>query len=64
MAGSVMTRPWHLLTTNSGSGFPHAATAEKGKRLMDLLVEHLAEFLVELSEAELDEEFPFERRST
>jgi creatinine amidohydrolase len=58
-----MTRPWHLLTTNTGSGFPHAATAEKGKRLMELLVEHLAEFLVELSESELDEDFPFQRES-
>ena len=24
-----ITRPWHLLTTNSGAGNPHAATAEK-----------------------------------
>ncbi len=27
-----ITRPWHLLTTNSGAGNPHAATAEKGRR--------------------------------
>ena len=25
-----ITRPWHLLTTNTGAGNPHAATAEKG----------------------------------
>jgi creatinine amidohydrolase len=54
-----ITRPWHLLTTNAGSGNPHAATAEKGRRLMDLLVERLGTFLVELAAAELDEEFPF-----
>jgi creatinine amidohydrolase len=54
-----MTRPWHLLTTNSGSGYPHAASAEKGQRLMELLVEHLAQFLAELSESPLDEHFPF-----
>jgi len=54
-----ITRPWHLLTTNTGSGNPHAATAEKGRRLMDLLVERLATFLVELSDAELDQRFPF-----
>ena len=26
-----LTRPWHLLTTNSGSGDPRAATAAKGE---------------------------------
>ena len=55
-----ITRPWHLLTTNGGSGNPHAATAEKGHRLMEVLVERLAGFLVELSEATLDERFPFQ----
>jgi creatinine amidohydrolase len=54
-----LTRPWHLLTTNAGAGNPHAATAEKGRRLLDLLVERLADFLVQLSAAELDERFPF-----
>lgn len=54
-----ITRPWHLLTTNGGSGNPHAATADKGRRLMDLLVERLATFLVELSQADVDERFPF-----
>lgn len=54
-----ITRPWHLLTTNAGSGNPHAATADKGRRLMDLLVERLAGFLVELSAASIDERFPF-----
>ena len=55
-----ITRPWHLLTTNAGSGNPHAATAEKGQRMMELLIERLATFLVELSAATLDERFPFE----
>jgi creatinine amidohydrolase len=54
-----ITRPWHLLTTNTGSGNPHAATAEKGGRMMQLLVERLAQFLVELSAATLDERFPY-----
>lgn len=54
-----ITRPWHLLTTNAGAGNPHAATAEKGRRLMDTLVDRLAGFLVELSAAELDERFPY-----
>ncbi len=54
-----ITRPWHLLTTNAGAGNPHAATAEKGRRLMEVLVDRLAGFLVELSTAELDERFPY-----
>jgi creatinine amidohydrolase len=54
-----ITRPWHLLTTNSGSGNPHAATADKGRRLMGHLVERLASFLVELAAAPMDERFPF-----
>ncbi len=55
----AITRAWHLLTTNAGAGNPHAATADKGRRLMEVLVDRLATFLVELSEAKLDERFPF-----
>ncbi len=54
-----ITRPWHLLTTNSGSGFPHKATAEKGQQLMDVLVQRISGFLVELAQTEVDERFPF-----
>ncbi len=54
-----IARPWHLLTTNTGSGNPHAASSEKGERLMDLLVKRLSTFLVELSGAAIDETFPF-----
>jgi len=54
-----ITRPWHLLTTNGGVGNPHAATAEKGRRMMDVLVDRLATFLVELSAAHVDERFPY-----
>lgn len=54
-----ITRPWHLLTTNSGAGNPHPATADKGRKMLDLLVERLAPFLVELSQARLDERFPY-----
>ena len=54
-----MTRPWHLLTTNTGAGNPHAATAAKGRRVMELLVERLAGFLVELSAREIDDRFPY-----
>jgi creatinine amidohydrolase len=54
-----ITRPWHLVSTNTGLGDPAAATADKGRQLMDVLVERLAGFLVELSAAEMDEQFPY-----
>lgn len=54
-----ITRDWHLLTTNTGSGNPHPATAEKGRQLMTVIVERLSTFLVELADSEVDERFPF-----
>ncbi|MBT4865760.1 MAG: creatininase family protein [Planctomycetaceae bacterium] len=54
-----ITRPWHLLTKNTGSGNPHAATKEKGQQLMDVLVERISGFLVDLAAAPIDEKFPF-----
>ena len=54
-----ITRPWHLATTNTGMGDPSAASAEKGRRLMDIVVERLAGFLVELAAAKMDERFPY-----
>lgn len=54
-----ISRPWHLLTTNSGAGYPHKATAEKGEQILAAVVERLASFLTELSAAGIDEWFPF-----
>jgi creatinine amidohydrolase len=54
-----MTRPWHLLTTNSGAGDPRPATAAKGRALTEIVVERLASFLVELSASPVDERFPY-----
>ena len=54
-----ITRPWHLVTTNTGLGDPSAATADKGKHLMEIVVDRLSAFLVELSAAEMDERFPY-----
>lgn len=55
-----ITRAWHLLTKNTGSGNPHPATAEKGQALMETIVRRLTPFLVQLSESTVDERFPFE----
>ncbi len=54
-----ITRPWHLVSKNTGLGDPAAATADKGRRLMDVLVERLAGFLAELAAAPMNETFPY-----
>ena len=54
-----ITRPWHLLTTNSGSGDPRAATADKGHAVTRRVAERIAAFLVELASSPLDMAFPF-----
>jgi creatinine amidohydrolase len=54
-----ISRPWHLLTTNAGSGNPHAASADKGRQMMELIVSRLSGFLVELSNEPITERFPY-----
>ncbi len=54
-----LTRPWHLLTTNSGAGDPHASTAEKGEAVTRRVAERIGLFLAELAETPLDADFPF-----
>jgi creatinine amidohydrolase len=54
-----ITRPWHLVSANTGLGNPAGASAEKGRRLMDVLVDRLSSFLVELARAPLNESFPY-----
>src|SRR5579884_1786176 len=55
----AITRPWHLATTNTGVGNPKAATADKGRRLMEVLVERLGQFLIDLAAAPMNERFPY-----
>ncbi|MGB7345699.1 MAG: creatininase family protein [Pirellulaceae bacterium] len=54
-----ITRRWDLLTTNCGSGNPHAATAQKGHQVTQVVVDRVAEFLVQLSNSKLTDDFPF-----
>jgi creatinine amidohydrolase len=54
-----ITRPWHLVSKNTGLGDPSAATAAKGRRLMEVLTERLSGFLVELAAAKMDGDFPY-----
>lgn len=54
-----ITRPWHLFTKDSSAGDPRKATAEKGERLIAVMVERVASYLVSLSAAEIDDRFPY-----
>lgn len=54
-----ITRPWHLATTNTGMGNPAAASAERGRRLLEALTERLGNYLIELAGAPLDDRFPY-----
>jgi creatinine amidohydrolase len=57
-----ITRPWHLLTDDTGAGDPHAATAEKGQKLMEALTTRLGEFLHQLATTPVSETFPYAPR--
>lgn len=54
------SRRWDLLTESTGTADPRAATAEKGERYLEVVVERLANFLCELAAAPQDDTFPFE----
>lgn len=56
-----ITRPWHLLTRDSGHGDPRKASREKGEQYLSVVVERLAPFIVELSNAVMDAPFPYSR---
>lgn len=52
-------RPWERLTQNSGYGDPRQASAEKGETFLTASAERLAQFIKELSDAEMDATFPY-----
>ena len=53
-----ITRPWHLATDDTGVGDPALATADKGRKLTELVTARLGEFLYELAKSPMDEMFP------
>lgn len=54
-----ITRPWHLVSEDTGLGNPAAASADKGHRLMTILTERLGQFLLELANTPKDASFPY-----
>jgi len=58
-----MTRPWHVVAPTSGTADPRKATAEKGRRYVELSVERIATYLQQLADAQITEGFPRRRES-
>ncbi|HEY7118275.1 MAG TPA: creatininase family protein [Tepidisphaeraceae bacterium] len=56
-----ITRPWHLLTDDTGAGDPSAATPEKAQKLIETVTQRLGDFLYDLATTPMDESFPFVR---
>lgn len=54
-----ITRPWEKLTKNSGYGDPRKATAEKGRRYIEIVSDRLGQFIKQLSDSKMDEKFPY-----
>ena len=54
-------RPWHVLTTNSGVGFPRLASPQKGRAYLQATEQRLGQFLSELAKTPLDKNFPYDR---
>ena len=53
------SRDFAKLNDHCASGDPSKASAEKGREYADLVVGRLSDFLVELAESPVDENFPF-----
>jgi creatinine amidohydrolase len=55
-----ISRPWRLLTESTGVGNPAQATKEKGERYLSIVIPRLAQYIAELSKADVnDGQFPF-----
>jgi creatinine amidohydrolase len=54
------SRKFARLNDFCAAGDPAGASAEKGKKYLDLVCQRISEFLIELAEAEIDKMFPHE----
>lgn len=53
--------PWHSFLPESAGGETRASSAEKGEAIIDGAADWLADFLVELDVAEIQDDFPYSR---
>jgi len=55
----TLVRPWKYVSDTTGHGDPTKATAEKGRKLVEVFVDRISALLKELSDAEVTEKFPY-----
>jgi len=61
-AGWVKTsRNFAMLNDHCAIGSPKDASAEKGRKYIDIVCSRISEFLVELAQSPIDEHFPYKR---
>ena len=56
---AVTSRDFAKLNDHCAVGDPSAATAEKGKKYLELVSGRISQFLVELAQSTIDEQFPY-----
>jgi creatinine amidohydrolase len=54
-----IARPWHLVTKDSTHGDPRKASKQKGEAYVEIVVERLTQFVVDLAAATMDGRFPY-----
>jgi creatinine amidohydrolase len=56
-----IARPWHLVTKDSTHGDPRKSSKEKGEAYVQLVVDRLTEFVVQLAKTPISDDFPYQR---
>lgn len=54
-----IARPWHLVTKDSTLGDPRKASKQKGEAYVEIVVERLTQFVVDLAGSTMDGRFPY-----
>jgi creatinine amidohydrolase len=54
-----IARPWHLLTKDSTAGDPRKATKAKGEAYVQLVVDRLTAYVIDLARNRIDARFPY-----
>ena len=54
-----IARPWHLVTKDSTHGDPRKASKEKGEAYLQIVVERISDYVVELAKSRMDARFPY-----
>lgn len=54
-----IARPWHLVTKDSTHGDPRKSSKQKGEAYVELVVDRLTQFAVDLAAAPMDGRFPY-----